>query len=280
MLAQGYRSAQSVLLCTTDELAAAINVSVAEAATIQAEVAAAVAPAPQSLLGVGSGCVQLGVPTIDNALGGGIPVGLLTEVAGPPGCGKSQLCLTASALACGTDKVLYVDTEGKFSAERLAEIAVANGRPPCSVGNVDVMTVSTVRDLADLPSELELLLHGGGARLIVIDSVAALLQSDPMSAADRSDFLAQLASRLKELASRFRAAVLITNHTGSARQEAALGNTWHHCVNIRLVLSASTEITSSCPRAMCIAKSPLSPNTRILYRIGAQGTAEIAEPQP
>ena len=50
-----------------------------------------------------------------------------TQIAGAPGSGKTQLCLTlaiAAVLAqptsaeCGQSSVMYIDTEGAFSAER------------------------------------------------------------------------------------------------------------------------------------------------------------------
>lgn len=63
---------------------------------------------------------------------GGLSRGSLTEVVGPAGVGKSQLCLTMCACAGlpealgglgeGTG-VLFLDTEQKFSPHRLQEIA-------------------------------------------------------------------------------------------------------------------------------------------------------------
>ena len=51
----------------------------------------------------------------------------LLQIAGPPGCGKTQFCMTLSVLAtlplaaggCGGN-VLYIDTEGAFSAKRFS----------------------------------------------------------------------------------------------------------------------------------------------------------------
>ena len=72
------------------------------------------------------------LPSVDRALGGGLSRGALTEVVGPAGVGKTQLCLTMAAVAGlredlgglgeGTG-VLFLDTERKFSPTRLVEIA-------------------------------------------------------------------------------------------------------------------------------------------------------------
>lgn len=66
---------------------------------------------------------------LDEALGGGIPMGKLTEVVGPSGIGKTQFCLKLALLAAlpeyygGLDgRVVYIDTEFKFSSRRMIEI--------------------------------------------------------------------------------------------------------------------------------------------------------------
>lgn len=38
---------------------------------------------------------------LDSALCGGIPFGVLTELVGPPGIGKSQVTLSVASLQCG-----------------------------------------------------------------------------------------------------------------------------------------------------------------------------------
>lgn len=62
---------------------------------------------------------------LDEALHGGVACGSLTEITGPPGCGKTQFCIMMSILATlptnmgGLEgAVVYIDTESAFSAER------------------------------------------------------------------------------------------------------------------------------------------------------------------
>jgi RecA/RadA recombinase len=86
--------------------------------------------------------LPLRLAKIDRLLGGGLSRGSISEVVGPAGVGKTQLCLTLTAVAGlarslgglgeGTG-VLYFDTEGKFSAQRLVEIAQAQS--PSWFGN-------------------------------------------------------------------------------------------------------------------------------------------------
>ena len=69
---------------------------------------------------------------LDQALGGGVPTGSITELVGGAGAGKTQFCLTlamatAAPLEVGglNAGVVYIDTEQKFSGVRLCEIASA-----------------------------------------------------------------------------------------------------------------------------------------------------------
>jgi len=67
---------------------------------------------------------------LDNLLGGGVPRGEVTEFCGVPGMGKTQMGMQ---LACdvqiplifgGTEgQAVYIDTEGSFMPERVAEVA-------------------------------------------------------------------------------------------------------------------------------------------------------------
>ena len=63
---------------------------------------------------------------LDEALGGGVPTGSITELVGPAGAGKTQFCLTLAVAAAapthvgGLDSgVVFVDTEQKFSGARV-----------------------------------------------------------------------------------------------------------------------------------------------------------------
>jgi RecA/RadA recombinase len=66
------------------------------------------------------------------SVGGGVPTGSISELVGPAGAGKTQMCLTlavaaAAPVAAGGlgGGVVFIDTEQKFSGVRLAEIARA-----------------------------------------------------------------------------------------------------------------------------------------------------------
>ena len=76
--------------------------------------------------------VPSGIPALDRQLNGGFRVGNVTEIYGSAGTGKTQLAMhlcVAAATNLGLASA-YIETEEKFSMERLAEIAAAKSGCP------------------------------------------------------------------------------------------------------------------------------------------------------
>lgn len=140
---------------------------------------------------------------IDSMLGGGIALGELTELAGPPGVGKTQwsmqLAVNASLpIICGgvEGQAIYIDTEGSLAPERCRAMAQALVRhvetgvkkrkrptaPWFTVDNIlQGITVHRVHDQASqsallhsLPRLVDEMNRSGPrpVRLILIDSMA------------------------------------------------------------------------------------------------------------
>jgi DNA repair protein RadB len=63
-----------------------------------------------------------GSAVMNKLLDGGYEEKVITTIFGPAATGKTTLCLLASISAAATKKVIYVDTEGGFSAERLKQL--------------------------------------------------------------------------------------------------------------------------------------------------------------
>jgi DNA repair protein RAD51 len=75
-------------------------------------------------------CVTTGCKELDAVLEGGIETGSITELYGEFRCGKTQLCHTLCVtcqlpidMGGAEGKALYIDTEGTFRPQRLAQIA-------------------------------------------------------------------------------------------------------------------------------------------------------------
>ena len=67
--------------------------------------------------------IKTGLIKIDNFLSGGIPNGLIVDIFGGSGTGKTQLLLQLSINSIKNGgNVLYLDTTGGFRPERILEI--------------------------------------------------------------------------------------------------------------------------------------------------------------
>ncbi|XP_071370945.1 DNA repair protein RAD51 homolog 2 isoform X1 [Centroberyx affinis] len=242
------------------------------------------------------------LPALDKLLRGGLPCGTITEVTGPSGCGKTQMCLMLSVLATlprsmgGLDSsVIYIDTESAFSAERLVEIAQSRfpeyfsckERVLQMAGRVHLFRELTCQDVLHRLEKLEEDIISTEAGLVVLDSVASVVRKEfdttlPGNLMHRSSLLGQEAATLKYLAHEFRIPVVLTNqittHVGdrgsvpsgevdSGFVTAALGNTWSHSVNTRLIVQYVDEHQ----RQILIAKSPVAPFAVLNYIIQKQG---------
>ncbi|MEK6827966.1 MAG: ATPase domain-containing protein, partial [Nanoarchaeota archaeon] len=64
-----------------------------------------------------------GSKILDGMLNGGYERDVITTLYGPAGSGKTVLCLLCAINVAKDKKVVYVDSEGGFSLERLKQIA-------------------------------------------------------------------------------------------------------------------------------------------------------------
>jgi len=151
-----------------------------------------------------------GCQSLDRLLGGGFESGIITQVYGEAGSGKSNIAqqLSIQAVARGF-RVIFIDTEG-FSPERFRQIAGEGARQVA--GRILIFEPvsleqqhSSIRDASRIA--------GRDTGLIVLDSATSLYRVLLESEDDRGvrrNLSAQMAE-LQELARRRRIPVLITN---------------------------------------------------------------------
>lgn len=170
---------------------------------------------------------------LDSALGGGIPLGCITEFAGESGAGKTQfllaLCLAVQlAPPHGLAKqALYISTESGLATRRLTQMLDGNQilQEAAQAGNpvsLDNILSAVTPDLESqdhiLEYQVPVLLSRHQIGLLVIDSVAANYRAEferqgshGSNMATRSAELVRLGALLRDLARRHNIAVVVAN---------------------------------------------------------------------
>ncbi|XP_031121772.1 DNA repair protein RAD51 homolog 2 isoform X1 [Ipomoea triloba] len=245
---------------------------------------------------------------LDAALCGGIPFGVVTELVGPAGIGKTQFCLKLSLLAAlpsaygGLDgHVLFIDTESKFSSKRMIEIGV-NSFPEVfhkenmaqeMAGRIIVLRPTSLSEFTERLQQIRDSLFQHNVKLLIVDSLAALLSGESSQGPHRQHSLGWHISFLKSLAEFSRIPVVVTNQVRSQNRDeisqyffqaqritnnldnptkfdhhliAALGIHWSHAVTNRLVFESRSG-----QRFMKVAKSSISPPIAFPFDITSSG---------
>ena len=110
------------------------------------------------------------LPKLDDLLGGGLKKGIITDIYGPSGIGKTQFALQFSIYSIlNGDQVLFQDTSGNFRPERIHEILKNRGNEIQLMNNVKVLRLTnTIEQIQSLRKIYT------GFSLIVIDNISDL----------------------------------------------------------------------------------------------------------
>jgi RecA/RadA recombinase len=115
--------------------------------------------------------ISTGSKAIDALLGGGIRPGMITDVYGESGSGKTQLCFTLCANCVKEGgRVLFVDTAGTFRPERVAEISG-------SKNVLDKIALVRALTVGDQVSAIQKIPDTGNG-LVVVDSLTSLFSAE------------------------------------------------------------------------------------------------------
>lgn len=193
------------------------------------------------------------IEAIDSILGGGIPIGRVTEIFGQAGVGKTQLCLQLCANARlpkhfgGLNgKSVYLDCHGGFNSKRLYEIcnsaqeAVVSSMPIeayknaarkkfCSNSMLEDIYYRRIDNLEQINHALEDLVTGilpnSRVKLLVIDSIAFHFRYSILDGeADIKALLHGIIQKLNTLAYTYKMAVIVTNQMTTQILQPTTGN--------------------------------------------------------
>ncbi|XP_072081635.1 DNA repair protein RAD51 homolog 2 isoform X2 [Arachis hypogaea] len=291
-------TAKDALSLTEFELMEQLDVGMAEVKSAMAHISEVVCPPCQTALLLmeqrvrderSAGHLPTRLRGLDEALCGGIPFGVVTELVGPAGIGKTQFCLKLSLLAslpenCGglDGRVIYIDVESKFSSTRLIQIGIENfpeiflkkGMAQEMAGRIVILRPTSLSEFTESLHHVQVSLLQKQVKLLIIDSMAALVLGEHDCGASRQQALGWHVSFIKIFTNSNSSDKSIRSHSIKKEDRAAydshlvaaLGINWAHAVTIRLVLEARSG-----QRFIKLAKSPISPPLAFPFNITSSG---------
>ena len=147
--------------------------------------------------------ISTGSDRLDDLLSGGLHEGMITDVYGESGSGKTQLCFTVSVNCVKNGgHVLFVDTAGTFRPERILEIGGASE----ILEHIKYLRALGTRDQLEVAQQIVDL----NPQLVVIDTVTDLFSAEYSGPARHLAVMKHLRD-LAVAAINYRCVVLVTN---------------------------------------------------------------------
>ena len=118
--------------------------------------------------------ISSGSYDLNTWLYGGYERDIITMIAGPPGCGKTNfVILAACSQAKKGNKVIFIDTEGGFSVERVKQI-VGKDNAEGVLNNIFLLKPTNFEEQKKDFSKLLIAVKKEDVGLIVVDGMAML----------------------------------------------------------------------------------------------------------
>ena len=229
--------------------------------------------------------IPTGSAELDSILGGGIETGIITELSGSFGSGKTQICYTLAVTVQGEPmkaKAAVIDTENTFVVGRLMQVAGARGLDSKAVMEGVLVAKSYNSDhLQTLINSLPDALTREKVKLVVVDSVIGHLRSEYLgrgTLADRQQKLNSMLATLMRYAQAFDVAVVVTNQIES-RPDAMFrdpntptgGNIMAHAGTQRIYLRKGKDNL----RIAKLIDSPNLPESEARFLITEKGIEDV-----
>ena len=152
--------------------------------------------------------IPVGCAAIDRLLGGGLVEGLITQIYGSSGTGKTNIALfTAFTASKMNKKVVFLDTEGSFHRQRVNQIF--GSEEDKLLKNIKLVNASSFEEQEKAIDEIT----EYGCDLIIVDSMTSLyrVERNDDNYYDVNRTLGKLALKLLSYARENQIPVLITN---------------------------------------------------------------------
>ncbi len=233
-----------------------------------------------------------GSSELNKILGGGFQTGKLTEVYGPFKSGKTALAHTISVTSQLSVKngglntsVAYIDTENTFSKEKIKRIAKRFGlNPNETLSRIYHARIYSSDHQSQMIQKAETLCKTRGVRLIIIDSLMALLRAEYVGIsklAPRQALLNNIIHTLSRIAETYNCAVLLTNQVAVkmmgmfSTNDAIGGNIVAHGCHFRIMFKTKGfSSNNSLKRRAVIVDAPDLPPEECEFFITSAGIAD------
>jgi len=235
--------------------------------------------------------ITTGIKNLDKLLGGGIETQAITEFIGEYGAGKSQICMQLCVTVQQPPEqgglggaVLFLDTEGTFSPQRISDIAVSRSFEPEKI-------LEKIVYARCYSSDHQMLLVDNAAKviekekikLIVVDSLISHFRGEYVGRemlSERQQKLNQHIHKLLRLAELYNCAVVVTNQIQSNPQayfgdpnRPAGGNVVAHASTHRLFIRKGKANS----RVIHVIDSPYLPEDQTRFAITERGVEDVEE---
>lgn len=233
--------------------------------------------------------ITTGSKELDALVGGGIETQAITEAFGKYGSGKTQvgfqLCVNAQLPSekGGLDgEVLFIDTEGTFRPERVAQMAEAAGlEPEQALSRIHVAQAMNSDHQIFLLEKAEPLIREKNVKLVIVDSLTSTFRSDYLGRGELSERQQKLNRHMHQLlryARNYNLAVYVTNQVmdnpgilfGDPTTPIG-GNVLAHTSSYRVYLRRSKEDR----RIAKLVDSPNLPDNECVFRVTPEGITDV-----
>ena len=236
--------------------------------------------------------ITTGSSELNRILGGGFQTGKLTEVYGPFKSGKTNL---AHTLAVTTQlpksrgglegTIAYIDTENTFSKEKIKRIAKRFDLKPNEIlSHIYHARIYSSDHQSQMVSKAETLCKTRGVRLIVVDSLMALMRAEYVGIgmlAKRQGVLNNMLHGLSRIAETYNCAVLLTNQVATkmmgmfSGDDAIGGNIIAHGCHFRVMFKTKGfSSNNSLKRRAVIVDAPDLPPEECEFYITSVGISD------
>ncbi|CAL9777285.1 unnamed protein product [Musa acuminata subsp. burmannicoides] len=221
-----------------------------------------------------------------------------------------KLALLAALPTCYgglNGRIIYMDTESKFSSSRLIEIGKSSfphifqseGLAQEMAGRIVVLRPSSLSEFTESLQQIKLMILQHDVKLLIVDSMAAILlgENERSTTVQKQHSWRWPLSFLKSLAEFSQIPIVVTNQVRSQNNDevfhysfqaqkndtgktserleshltAALGIQWAHAVTIRLIFEAHSG-----QRFIKVSKSPTSPAVAFPFVVESSGISLLS----